>query len=93
VRFPNGEAQQDLIRRSANALRLILARHTGRTVVAVAHDSVNRALLIQLLNRPLSSYWRISQEPGCINEIDVVGGRVRIARINDTFHLSTAGIR
>jgi broad specificity phosphatase PhoE len=87
VRFPNGESLQDLAARTANALRLMLSRHPGDVVVVVGHDSVNRALLLQFLDLPLSAYWRIAQSPCCLNEIDVADGKVRIQRINETHHL------
>ena len=87
VRFPNGESLQDLAARSANALRLVLTRHPDDTVVIVSHDSVNRALLLQFLDLSLSSYWRIAQHPCCINEIDIVDGKVCVLRINETCHL------
>lgn len=87
VRFPSGESLQDVVARTANALRMVLARHPGETVVLVSHDSVNRALLLQLLDQPLSAYWRIAQDPCCINEIDVSGGNIRARRINETQHL------
>jgi probable phosphoglycerate mutase len=89
VRFPNGESLQDLVARAANALRLVLARHPDDTIVLVGHDSVNRALLMQLLDQPLSAYWRIAQMPCCLNEIDIDGGRIRVQRINETSHLET----
>jgi hypothetical protein len=44
--------------------------------------------LIQLLDQPLSSFWRLAQEPCCINEIDVVDGCVRVLRVNETRHLT-----
>jgi broad specificity phosphatase PhoE len=87
VRFPNGESLQDLVSRTSDALRLVLARHADDTVVLVGHDSVNRALLLQLLDQPLSSYWRLAQDPCCINEIDMVDGAVCVVRINETCHL------
>jgi phosphoserine phosphatase len=87
VRFPDGESLQDLAARAANALRMVLARHTDDTVVLVGHDSVNRALLTQILDQPLSAYWRVAQSPCCLNEIDVVGGRTTAQRINETAHL------
>jgi probable phosphoglycerate mutase len=59
VRFPGGDSLQDLVARSADALRLTLDRHPDNTVVLVSHDSVNRALLLQLLDQPLSAYWRL----------------------------------
>jgi probable phosphoglycerate mutase len=55
--------------------------------VLVGHDSVNRAVLLQLLDQPLSAYWRAAQYPCCINEIDVTGGSVCVRSINDTQHL------
>ncbi len=58
------------------------------TVVLVGHDSVNRALLLQLVDQPLSAYWRFAQDPCALSEVDVLaGGAVRVERINDTSHL------
>jgi phosphoserine phosphatase len=87
VRFPNGESLQDLAARAANAVRMVLARHPDETIVLVGHDSVNRALLLGFLDLPVSAYWRLAQEPCCLNEIDVSGGTVCVRRINETQHL------
>ena len=87
IRFPNGEALQDLVARTANVLRLVLDRHPDETIVLVGHDSVNRALLLELLDQPLSAYWRVEQKPCCLNEIDVVDGKICVQRINETRHL------
>jgi probable phosphoglycerate mutase len=89
IRFPDGEALQDLAARAGNALRLVLARHADQTVVLVGHDSVNRALLLQLLDQPLSAYWRVAQDPCCLNEIDIDDGQICVKRINETRHLET----
>jgi probable phosphoglycerate mutase len=89
VRFPNGESLQDLAARTANAVRMVLARHPDETVVLVGHDSVNRVLLLQLLEQPLSAYWRLAQDPCCINEIDVSTAGVCVRGINATQHLET----
>jgi phosphoserine phosphatase len=51
---------------------------------------VNRALLLQLLDLPLSAYWRFEQSPCCLNEIDVEHGKVYVRRINETRHLEEA---
>jgi broad specificity phosphatase PhoE len=87
IRFPNGESLQDLAARAANALRFVLGRHPDDTVVLVGHDSVNRALLMQLIDQPLSAYWRIAQSPCCLNEIDVTDGKISVQRINETGYL------
>jgi len=89
VRFPNGESLQDLAARAADAVRFVLDRHESDTVVLVGHDSVNRGLLLQLLDQPLSAYWRLAQDPCCVNEIDVAAERIRVLRINETRHLDS----
>ena len=53
MRFPNGESLQDLLARTSDALRSVIARHPADPVVLVGHDSVNRALLLQLLDVPV----------------------------------------
>jgi probable phosphoglycerate mutase len=87
VRFPGGDSLQELASRTADALRFVLERHAGQTVVMVGHDSVNRALLLQLADLPLSSYWILTQDPCCINEIDVAANRIQVRSINETSHL------
>jgi phosphoserine phosphatase len=93
VRFPDGESLQDLAARAANVLRLMLEKHRDDTIVLVGHDSVNRVLLLQCLDLPPQAYWRIAQEPCCLNEIDLQGGKVGIVRINETYHLDVLAPR
>lgn len=88
-RFPGGDSLQDLAARVADALRFVTSSHVSpdETVVLVGHDSVNRALLLQLLDQPLSAYWRLAQSPCAINEIDIAGFDIKVQTINDTQHL------
>jgi phosphoserine phosphatase len=90
-RFPGGESLQDLIARTGDALRYVLQRHLDQVVVLVGHDSVNRALLMQILDQPLSAYWRIVFDPCGISEIDFIDGIPLVLRINETFHLQVFG--
>jgi probable phosphoglycerate mutase len=87
VRFPNGESLQDVATRTASVLRFVLSRNAADTVVLVGHDSVNRVMLTQILDMPLSAYWRFAQSPCCINEIEVTGSSFQLRRMNDTAHL------
>ena len=73
--------------RSANALRRVVEGFPDGAVVLVAHDSVNRALLLQLLDQPVSAYWRIAQDPCAINVIEIEGSSARVLSVNDTGHL------
>lgn len=91
TRFPGGESLQDVMARAADVLREMLDRHPTETVVLVGHDSVNRVLLLLLLDMPLSAYGRLVQDPCTLNEIDVTAtGEVRVHVINDTSHLDLA---
>jgi phosphoserine phosphatase len=90
VEFPHGESLQKVAARTASVLRLLLSRHAAATLVLVGHDSVNRVLLTQLLDMPLSAYWRFAQHPCCINEIEITGSSVQLRRMNDTAHLDSA---
>ena len=88
TRFPKGESLQDVMARVSHVLREALLRFPEQTVVLVGHDSVNRVLLLQLLDMPLAAYWRLVQDPCTLNEIDVfAAGDVRVQRVNDTSHL------
>ena len=59
------------------------------TIVIVGRRREPRAPL-QLLDLPLSAYWRFEQSPCCLNEIDVEHGKVYVRRINETRHLEEA---
>lgn len=87
VRFPGGESLQDIVLRSANVLRAMIEEFPNDTVVLVGHDSVNRVLLLQLLDQPLSAYWRLAQDPCCINVIEYKNEAVRVVCVNDTRHV------
>jgi phosphoserine phosphatase len=87
VRFPEGESLQDLIARTANVVRMVLERHSAETVVLVSHDSGIRAILLQLLDQPISAYWRLSPAPCSISEVDLLAHGARIIGINETHHL------
>jgi probable phosphoglycerate mutase len=87
MRFPKGESLQDVLARTSDALRTVLARHRTDTVVMVGHDSVNRALLLQLLDQPLAAYWKLVQDPCTLNEVVVDPDRIQVLRLNDTSHL------
>ena len=66
-------------------------RDGDQTVVLVGHDSINRVILLHSLGLPLSRYWRIKQEPCCLNELAITGETFTIHRLNDSHHLAGLG--
>lgn len=89
--IPGGETLAQVLVRGIRVLQKVLKKHKDQTVVLVGHDSVNRVILTHTLGLPLSRYWRIKQEPCCINEISVDGGTFTIQRINESHHLADLG--
>ncbi|KWF20822.1 histidine phosphatase family protein [Burkholderia pseudomultivorans] len=89
MQFPGGESLQTVALRTTDTLRGLLAAHISDTIVLVGHDSINRVLLLHALDMPLSAYWRVAQDPCCLNVIDVNrGGNAKVLQINETGHLA-----
>ena len=94
MRFPNGESLQELVARAAEVLRTALARHGSEgPIVLVGHASINRAILLQVLDQPLSAYWRLEQSPCALNEFILTPAYSRLDRYNDTSHLDGIAAR
>jgi broad specificity phosphatase PhoE len=89
VRFPNGGSLQEIVAHTADVLRFVHARHERETVVVVGHSIVNRALLLQALDQPLSAYWRIGQDPCSVSEIEIVGPNTTVRRLNEPCPVAT----
>jgi probable phosphoglycerate mutase len=85
--IPGGESLQDVLARAVTALRDMIGRHPGETVVLVGHDSVNRIILLHALELPLSRYRRLGQDPCAISEIDFSAGESTVRSVNGTYHL------
>ncbi len=87
VQFPGGESLFAMASRAGQALTSCLdTAPPDGTIALVAHDSVNRALLCQVLGMTLSEYWRLRQDPCCVNVIEA-GTAFRLALMNATDHL------
>jgi probable phosphoglycerate mutase len=85
--FPAGETLHDVAARVSRALGRVRDIDAAETVVMVSHDSVNRVILLLALAQSLSAYWRLAQDPCCINEIEFDGDATRVRRINETAYI------
>ncbi len=86
--IPRGETLQQVLDRTCAALHAAIRRHPGETIALVGHDSVNRVILLYVLDLPLSRYWRLRQHPCAINQIDFGADGFTIVAVNQTDHLS-----
>ena len=88
--IPGGERLPAVGERALSALRALAVRHPEQTVVAVSHTTVNRALLICAMGLPWDRFWRLGQDNGAINVLDLRGDTVTLVQWNDACHLAEA---
>ncbi|MEA5582638.1 histidine phosphatase family protein [Nodularia harveyana UHCC-0300] len=68
----------------------ILSRHQGETILIVAHNGINRALISTALGIPPSRYHSLQQSNCCISVLNFAGGLgepVQLESMNQTQHL------
>ena len=84
---PQGESFKVARKRSMGRLREIMAEQRGREVAIVAHAGILRIMIFSLLDMRLSRLFRLGQDYGCINIVDVYGdGNVSLNLLNFTYY-------
>ena len=86
-----GESIRDVQERAQRAIRHILARDAGRTVLVVTHGRYLRVLLATILDDyGLEHMQELGHSNTCVNRVVVDDGRARAELQNCTAHLSPA---
>lgn len=80
--YLGGENLTTVQDRVVPALEKLMADNVGRTVVAVAHNIVNRTYLAHLLHLPLAEFRTIPQDNCGINVLRYRDGRVKLVSVN-----------
>ncbi|MDJ0661375.1 MAG: histidine phosphatase family protein [Crocosphaera sp.] len=68
----------------------LLNKHQNQTILIVAHNGINRCLIMSAIGVPPSHYHRIQQSNCCINVLNFTGGwgePVQLESLNQTSHL------
>ncbi|WP_024546691.1 histidine phosphatase family protein [Picosynechococcus sp. NKBG15041c] len=81
---------KDLYDQAQQFWQELLAKHQGETVLIVAHNGINRCLLMSAAGIPPSKYQSIQQSNCCINVVNFagqLGDIVQFESINQTAHL------
>lgn len=83
-----GETGYQIAARVIPGLLKIISECWGKTVLVVAHKTVNRIILAHVLGLPISEYRRrLLQSPSGLNRIEIAENWVmRVALLNDTSH-------
>ncbi len=69
--YPGGESITQMASRAMKAWEEIVVRSEGRQVAVVGHGGVNRAILAAILDMPLDSMFKLRQDFGCVNVVDL----------------------
>jgi len=88
--IPGGETLQQVSTRVRSAFKALVDRHRRDTFAVVSHNSVNRLLLLQVLDLPLSHYRSLTLEMGGISRIEYSNGRCWVKSVNETYHLTAS---
>ena len=84
---PGGESFGEVRRRSMTRLKKIIRECEGMTIAVVAHAGVIRIMLFSLLDFRLIRLFRLGQDYGCVNIVDVYeDGNVSLNLLNFTYY-------
>jgi broad specificity phosphatase PhoE len=85
---PGGESFRDAQGRSMTRLKEIVAERASQTIAVVAHAGIIRIMLFSLLDFRLTRLFRLGQDYGCINIVDIYeDGNVCLNLLNFTHYL------
>jgi broad specificity phosphatase PhoE len=85
---PEDESLEDLVSRISDVLRFVFAQHRDDIVVFVGDGEINHAQLSQLQDQLPTAPWLSAQDAYSTNKTDIVSGRTRIRRMNETLHVA-----
>ncbi len=78
---PGGESTLAVKERTLGAVGGLVEEHRGERFCIVAHGGVNRVILCHFMGLPLEHFFRIEQDYGCLNVIDLYGDGLPVIRL------------
>jgi probable phosphoglycerate mutase len=90
VQMPGGESMDQVLDRSWTAF-LEIAQGLGETdtLLVVAHDAVNRALICRVLGLDMARLWSFRQAPATLNLLEgETAEALQVVRLNDASHVA-----
>jgi alpha-ribazole phosphatase len=66
-----GESTIEVRDRAVRAFSKIIEKHEGQNIAIVAHGGINRIMLCELLGIPLENIFRVEQDYGCLNVVEL----------------------
>ena len=87
VEIPGGESFARVQERAYGAVREIVSRHPGETVLITAHGGTNGVILCAALGMGLNRVWSVRQDNTAVNMLEYYGERILVTLLNDCHHL------
>jgi probable phosphoglycerate mutase len=81
-RPPGGESFSDCLARVWPVWKAAAVAGAGEAVAIVGHAGINRLLLCRLLGMPVQNMFRLGQDYGCVNIVELGRGGTRVRLIN-----------
>lgn len=69
-RIPGGESLSDARHRVMPKLMELVEKHRGQEILVVCHGALNRVILADALQLPMTQLLRIEQDYGCLNIVE-----------------------
>jgi alpha-ribazole phosphatase/probable phosphoglycerate mutase len=66
-----GESTIEVRDRALKVFNEIVEKHTGHNFAIVSHGGINRIILCELLGVPLENIFRVEQDYGCLNVVEL----------------------
>ena len=92
VQMPGGENLQQVWARAILAWKEIVAAHSAtdeiQTILVVAHDAINKAILCHVVGLGPEAFWRFKQGNGAVSVIDYPNG-IDSAPVLNTANITT----
>jgi len=66
-----GESTIEVRDRALKVFNEIVEKHTGHNFAIVSHGGINRVILCELLGVPLENIFRVEQDYGCLNVVEL----------------------
>lgn len=67
----NGESTVDVRERALKIFNEIIEKHKEENIAIVSHGGINRVILCHLLGIPLENIFRVKQDYGCLNIVEM----------------------
>ena len=88
TRIPGGETLAELAKRSNQAIKDIVLKHSDQTVAVVAHGGTIRSIVGTVLGIDLNQYWKLRQDNASLSIVEFYGWDKGILQLyNDCSHL------